>query len=116
MTDQQILAMIKGILEIGGDECFEKTMKEDPGSIHHEIANMIAVARDHIAKANPHPPRWSDDQCFALNAHQHRGDIHPYTCGNDSRHRPLIATPRGWKCVDCDYTQPIRNEMEIIPS
>lgn len=48
---------------------------------------------------------WSDETCFALNAHQHNQSFHPYTCGNDSRHRPLIATPQGWRCADCDYTQ-----------
>ena len=48
---------------------------------------------------------WTDEQVFQLNASQHRGDIHPYTCGNDSRHRPLIATPQGWRCADCDYKQ-----------
>jgi len=48
---------------------------------------------------------WTDDQVFVLNSHQHRGDLHPYTCGNASRHRPLIATPQGWRCADCDYRQ-----------
>src|SRR5437870_2236650 len=46
---------------------------------------------------------WTEDEVFALNAGQH--DRHPYTCGNDSRHRPLIATRNGWRCADCDYRQ-----------
>lgn len=48
---------------------------------------------------------FTDDQCFALNAAQHDHSHHPYTCGNDSRHRPLIATRQGWRCADCDYRQ-----------
>jgi len=48
---------------------------------------------------------WTDAQCFAMNAAQHDGNRHPYTCGKDSRHRPLIATRRGWRCCDCGYEQ-----------
>jgi hypothetical protein len=48
---------------------------------------------------------WNEDRCFQLNAQQHDRSLHPYTCGNDSRHRPLIATPHGWRCADCDYRQ-----------
>jgi len=47
----------------------------------------------------------SDEQAFQINATQHRHDIHPFTCGNDSRHRPLIATRFNMRCADCDYTQ-----------
>lgn len=50
-------------------------------------------------------PIWTDDECFSLNAGQHDSTRHPYTCGNDSRHRPLIATRFGWRCADCDYRQ-----------
>ena len=59
---------------------------------------------------------WTDEQCFELNAHQHRGDMHPYTCGNDSRHRPLIATRQGWRCADCDYTQNWAHNMPAPPA
>lgn len=48
---------------------------------------------------------FTDAQCYVLNAGQHDRKRHPYTCGNNSRHRPLIATPAGWKCADCDYRQ-----------
>ncbi len=51
------------------------------------------------------PTVFTDEECFHLNANQHRRDRHPYTCGNNSRHRPLIATPTGWRCADCDYRQ-----------
>lgn len=48
---------------------------------------------------------WTDEECYVLNAHQHDNCRHAYTCGNNSRHRPLIATRFGWRCCDCDYTQ-----------
>lgn len=55
--------------------------------------------------ADPVRGSLTEGQCFQRNASQHRSDRHPYTCGNDSRHRPLIATRNGWKCADCEYTQ-----------
>lgn len=61
---------------------------------------MEAAVTNDVVKA-----KWSDEQCFRLNAHQHNQEVHPYTCGNDSRHRPLIATENGWRCADCDYRQ-----------
>ena len=48
---------------------------------------------------------FTDDECFSLNAEQHNENRHPYTCGRNSRHRPLIATRGGWRCADCDYKQ-----------
>jgi hypothetical protein len=47
----------------------------------------------------------SEEQCFELNALQHNRNFHGYTCGKDSKHRPLIATRIGWRCADCSYTQ-----------
>lgn len=47
---------------------------------------------------------------FQLNANQHRQDIHPYTCGNNSSHRPMVACLEGWRCADCEYRQPYRQE------
>jgi hypothetical protein len=51
------------------------------------------------------PVTFTDDECFNMNAWQHDNSVHPFTCGNDSRHRPLIATRTGWRCADCDYRQ-----------
>lgn len=48
---------------------------------------------------------FTDEQVKSLNDYQASGDFHPYTCGNDSRHRKLAATKEGWHCPDCDYTQ-----------
>jgi hypothetical protein len=48
---------------------------------------------------------WTAEQVVALNAWQKRGDVHPFTCGNDSSHRDLLATRDGWQCLDCGYEQ-----------
>jgi hypothetical protein len=55
---------------------------------------------------------WTDEECFQLNARQHDQSQHPYTCGNDSSHRPLIATRQGWRCADCDFRQSWAHEVE----
>ena len=48
---------------------------------------------------------FTDAAIAQLNLWQHRRDIHPFTCGHDSRHRVLVATREGWVCEDCDYRQ-----------
>lgn len=57
---------------------------------------------------------WTDEQVSALNNFQRAGKMHPFTCANrgDGSHREhngdlggLEATPEGWVCVSCDYTQ-----------
>lgn len=49
-----------------------------------------------------------------LNRHQHRSDVHPYTCGNDSNHGNLYPVLDDGKvvllCPDCDYRQEMKNE------
>lgn len=65
-------------------------------------------------------PPWSVQQVAALNRWQHCGWVHPFTCGSDNRmdtaHKAyalalntdegaLIATPNGWFCPACSYTQ-----------
>lgn len=47
---------------------------------------------------------WKSEQVRSLNNYQ-TSPLHPFTCGVDSRHRPLQATKRGWRCLDCSYTQ-----------
>lgn len=56
---------------------------------------------------------WPRDVVDALNAHQKNPYIHPYTCGNDSRHRELVATVDGWRCPDCDYRQGWAHEPRV---
>ncbi len=54
---------------------------------------------------------WTQEQVDGLNRRQQAIDLHPYTCGIDSTHRPvLLATANGWRCpVDmlggCLYRQ-----------
>lgn len=48
---------------------------------------------------------WSLTQVAALAAIQAAPTRHPYTCGENSNHKPLIPTQDGWVCSDCDYTQ-----------
>lgn len=50
---------------------------------------------------------WTNEQVDNLNAFQHAGWVHHYTCGNDAHtdHVDLIATPDGWICPECDYRQ-----------
>lgn len=59
---------------------------------------------------------WSAERVTNLNEFQLHGRLHPYTCLNRTREthkqRPgerdfglLVATPGGWVCRDCDYTQ-----------
>jgi hypothetical protein len=56
-----------------------------------------------------HAP-WSAEQVTALNAFQHHGRMHPFTCGatHASGQSPvLVATNSGWVCPDpqCVYRQ-----------
>lgn len=48
---------------------------------------------------------FSPARAELLNRRQFAGRVHPYTCGNDSNHPPLIALRSGWTCLGCDYTQ-----------
>ena len=53
-------------------------------------------------------PPWSPEIVDALNAYQQEGVGHPYTCGVNSWHGPLVATTDGWVCSkrsECLYRQ-----------
>lgn len=66
-------------------------------------------------------PPWSVEQVDALNEYQKSRRFHPFTCGSgnrtDNKHcdaklklglsdwGTLIATPEGWVCPACSYTQ-----------
>jgi hypothetical protein len=39
--------------------------------------------------------------------------FHEYTCGNDSSHKILVATEKGWHCPDCDYTQNWAHDIHV---
>lgn len=68
---------------------------------------------------------WTQGQVNALNAYQLRNDRHPFTCANQGRqdhavsalagqHTVLIATPEGWVCPACDYTQDWAHDFMAI--
>lgn len=102
-----------------GENWFEQGMVFNDDACLHEMWNGIRLddpktlaAMFNIKDATALVPPgitpeviWTDEECYILNAAQHDGARHPYTCGNNSRHRPLIATRYGWKCCDCTYTQ-----------
>lgn len=78
--------------------------ERDTVSVEGAAGRIVAVAYLGLVKEQE-GVIWSDEKCFALNAAQHDHRFHGYTCGTDSRHRPLIATRHGWKCAECPYTQ-----------
>jgi hypothetical protein len=42
---------------------------------------------------------------MALNQFQRLQNVHPFTCGENFNHEPLVAGPHGWLCIDCGYRQ-----------
>lgn len=78
-----------------------KLEDREGGTSYELVALMEVAAKEEDAAGLV----WTDDEVFGLNAGQHDDRFHGYTCGNDSRHRPLIATRQGWRCADCDYRQ-----------
>jgi hypothetical protein len=55
---------------------------------------------------------WTADEVASLNAYQQAGAYHPFTCGDDAcraadplKQAPLTASPDGWRCPRCEYTQ-----------
>lgn len=48
---------------------------------------------------------WTKDQVESANAYQAAGIFHEFTCGGKDCRKVLIATPSGWMCPQCDYTQ-----------
>jgi hypothetical protein len=48
------------------------------------------------------PAPWTPEQVAALNLFQTESGMHPFTCPGG---RLLTATPDGWQCSHCPYTQ-----------
>jgi hypothetical protein len=46
---------------------------------------------------------WTPEQVAQLNRYQTLGVMHPFTCPRG--HGDLTATPDGWVCSGCAYTQ-----------
>jgi hypothetical protein len=83
--------------------------------LQHEPATRDTQAPlDAVPPAKVEAP-FTADQVASLNAAQRSGALHPFTCANrsDGNHQhhgdddlgQLVATPDGWRCEDCDYTQ-----------
>ncbi len=60
-------------------------------------------------------PPWSLEQVLWLNQFQNTGSFHPFTCGENSNHRPLVAGPNGWVCIDCGYSQAWAHDFMADP-
>lgn len=62
---------------------------------------------------------WTEDQVRRLNLWQQAGNVHPFTCGRDhgatQEDRVLTATPEGWRCGGCSYTQDWAFEFMLKP-
>jgi len=57
---------------------------------------------------------WTEAQVKALNAYQRDGRYHPFTCPHaHDADRDLVATPDGWICRSCDYTQNWAHAMMV---
>lgn len=50
------------------------------------------------------PAPWDMEIVEALNAYQHGGGFHGYTCAAHPRNL-LTAHPDGWRCSECAYRQ-----------
>jgi hypothetical protein len=70
---------------------------------------------------------WDQHVVDQLNDYQRTGNFHPYTCPNrgDGNHTyrterggdlgALLATPSGWICGECTYTQHWAHEWSLNP-
>jgi len=65
---------------------------------------------------NHHYAPWTPEQVEALNFWQTRSDVHPFTCQNSHpEDRTLVATPDGWICKHCSYTQLWAHHFMLMP-
>jgi hypothetical protein len=53
------------------------------------------------------------EQVEMMNEYQEMGVFHPYTCPRDRSN--LYATPAGWVCLRCTYTQDSVHDFVIDP-
>jgi hypothetical protein len=59
---------------------------------------------------------WTDDQVANLNAWQHAGNVHEFTCGGDhAGSRVLVARNDGWHCPGCDHRQNWAHDFMAVP-
>jgi hypothetical protein len=58
---------------------------------------------------------WTPEQVDALNRWQQDKQVHPFTCGGDECRATLYATPDGWRCPMCGYTQTWAHQFMACP-
>jgi len=99
----------------GDDYCVEcrETMARSNADAYHVFKPTMTIIDDATPPIIEAP--WTPEQVEALNAYQTSGAWHPFTCANrdPATHEAhgrgdygvLIATPAGWVCEDCNYTQ-----------
>lgn len=56
---------------------------------------------------------WTEEQVQRLNEWQQDSRFHPFTCGKCGK--VLTATPNGWICGSCDYTQDWAHDFMACP-
>jgi len=75
------------------------------------LRTQLAGRDERIARLEAKRPNgltfapWTLAQVAALNHWQDRGDVHEFTCGTEACRAALVATPEGWTCHRCSYTQ-----------
>lgn len=62
---------------------------------------------------------WTAEQVAALNRWQNCDWVHPFTCGSEVRDQEhgaavLVATPNGWICQFCTYTQDWAHDFMFV--
>jgi len=78
---------------------------DDTSARHREIAAKFRAALALLDAGRKDRERVA--VLLAVAEWQIRGDVHELTCGNNSRHRPLVPTLDGLRCLDCDWTQDV---------
>lgn len=79
------------------------------GDLVREVGELFA---GEVGPRESHPPTlerieppWDAETVDALNGYQAAGVGHPFTCPRCPGSPSLVATPGGWCCRGCDYTQ-----------
>lgn len=120
MTGEELRGHAANFRVIGGMGAAPLIMEQAAGTIDYLMRQSEEDIRVGVASTNRINELAREVErlkaigvmCFQLNASQQRTDRHPFTCGNNSRHRNLIATLDGWMCADCNYRQPYGHPAE----
>lgn len=79
------------------------------GDLVREIGQLFACTQNtyqaHAPVLERIVPPWDADTVEALTLYQSAGVGHPFTCPDCAGSPSLVATPDGWECGRCPYTQ-----------